>query len=468
MNWARICFVMSVLMVGDAVADTSAVAGVIEQIDSFVHEEMQRERVPGVAIGVISKGEVLIAKGYGQANVEHRVPVTSETIFQTGSVGKQFTAAGVMLLVEDGKLALDDSITKYLSGAPESWRPINVRHLLTHTSGIPDYTQEVLDYRKDYTEDELAQAAYRLKLEFEPGARWNYSNTGYVLLGILIHKVSGQFYGDVLKEEVFGPLGMSTARVVSEEDIVPNRAAGYRLADGTLKNQEWVAPTLNTTADGTLYVTLLDLIAWDRGLRANAILKAQSWSQVYTPITLTSGKTYPYGFGWDVDESSGQPWYRHGGYWQGFAAEISRYLANDLTIVVLTNLADANPDRLIDGIATILDPKNARIEPTDAIQDREPPVTERVRALLLRAGQGQLTPDEFAYTRAGFFPGAVEYYQELLGPLGPPQGLDLLARNEMGDDRVYLYAARYGEQTYLVSVGLAPNDKVSRFSVWPK
>ena len=468
MNWARVGVIISVLLAGDATAAPQASATLVDKVDAFVLAEMEREKLPGVAIGVITKDEVLIAKGYGQSNVEHRVPVTRETVFESGSVGKQFTAAAIMLQVEDGKLALEDSITKYFTDAPESWRPIQVRHLLTHTSGIPDYTVRDFDYRRDYTEDELATMAYQLELEFEPGARWNYSNTGYVLLGILIHKVSGRFYGDVLKDRVFVPLGMTTARIISEEDIVPNRAAGYRLVDGVLKNQEWVAPKLNTTADGSLYLSVLDFVAWDRGLRKNAILTPQSWSQVHTSVTLKSGKTYPYGFGWQLGESSGKPWYRHGGAWQGFTSVISRYLADDLTIVVLANLADANPERFVDGIATILNPQIATIEPTKPIADREPAVTERVRALLVSAGQGKLSPEEFAYTRAGFFPDAVKYYQQLLGPLGVPQRLDLLERKEMGDDRVYRYAAVYGDQTLFVSASLAPNDKVSDFSVWPK
>ena len=131
-----------------------------------------------------------------------------------------------------------------------------------------------MDYRHDYTEDELEKMASGLTPEFPPGSRWNYSNTGYVLLGIIIHKASGQFYGDVLRERVFTPLGMRSARVISEADIVPNRAAGYDLVKGELKNQEWVAPKLNTTADGSLYLSLQDYIAWDRGLRAKKILVA--------------------------------------------------------------------------------------------------------------------------------------------------------------------------------------------------
>lgn len=370
--------IRALIAVGLLSAFQQAIAGLRNDVDAFVRAEMQRQRVPGVAIGVVRKGEVLIAKGFGYANVEHRVPVTAETIFQSGSLGKQFTAVAVMLQVEDGKLSLDDAITQYFADAPDTWRPITVRHLLTHTSGIPDYEEQVahskpgtavLDYRRDYTEEQLTQVAYRMPLEFAAGSRWSYSNTGYVLLGILIHKVSGRFYGDVLKDRVFRPLRMTTARIISEEDIVPNRAAGYRLVAGELKNQEWVAPQLNTTADGALYLTVNDLIAWDRGLRAHAILKPESWRQVYTPVVLNSGETYPYGFGWFIDQSKGQPWYRHSGSWQGFKTYISRYLADDLTIIVLANLADANQERFVDGIAAIVDPRIAKVEPSTNIED---------------------------------------------------------------------------------------------------
>jgi CubicO group peptidase (beta-lactamase class C family) len=198
------------------------------------------------------------------------VPVTEETLFQPASVGKQITAAAVMLMVEDGKVGLDDSIRKYFPDAPASWRAITVRQLLTHTSGLPDYSyglmhggKEPFDSRRDYTEDELRLAFYQLPLEFAPGARWHYSNTGYVLLGILVRRVSGQFYGDVLAQRVFKPLGMTTARVISEDDIIAHRSAGYRLSGGEVKTQEWYAPTVNTTADGSLYLSLRDYLAWE-------------------------------------------------------------------------------------------------------------------------------------------------------------------------------------------------------------
>src|SRR5437867_91588 len=298
--------------------------GELSPVDKFVRAEMERQKIPGVAVGIVDKGRVT-TRGYGFANVEHLVPVTDETIFQSGSLGKMFTATAVMLQVEDGKLALTDPITKFFPDAPASWRGITVRHLLTHTSGIPDYTISSFDYRKDYTEDELARIAYGLKLEFAPGARWNYSNTGYVLLGIIVHKVSGRFYGDVLAERVFKPLGMATARVIDEAAIIPNRAAGYRHVNGELANQEWVAPRLNTTADGSLYWSVRDLVAWDTAVKRRAILRPESWTQILTPVRLNSGKTYPYGMGWSLDERGGKPLQQHGGSWQGFKTQLSRF-----------------------------------------------------------------------------------------------------------------------------------------------
>lgn len=457
-------FLLMVLAVAGGATMQGSSDGSIDRVDAFVRAEMARQKVPGVAVAIVGRDTQIVAKGYGLANVEHDVPVTAETIFQSGSLGKQFTSAAVMLQVEDGKIALDDPITKYFPDAPETWRSIRIRHLLTHTSGIPDYTNNTIDYRRDYTEDELTKLAYGLKLEFEPGSRWNYSNTGYMLLGFLVRRVSGQFYGDVLQERVFKPLGMKTTRIITEEDIVPHRAAGYRLVKGELKNQEWVAPKLNTTADGSLYFSAVDLVAWDRGLRAKAILKPESWAQIFRPVTLNSGKTYPYGFGWSIDEIGGQPRQSHGGSWQGFETYIARYLGDELTIVVLTNLGEADPGRFVDGIAAIFNPKLAEPERTP-MTDSEPATALRVRALLAAAARGTLSPADFAYVRAGFFPEAAEEYKKLLGPLGSPERLDLLERVDLGDDRISSYVAVYPQKSLLVDLGLAPDGRISTFYV---
>ena len=435
-----------------------------DSIDAFVRAEMARQRIPGVAVGIVNHGDVT-AKGYGYANVEHMVPVTEETIFQSGSLGKMFTATGVMLLVEDGKIALTDPLTKYFPDAPATWRGITVRHLLTHTSGIPDYTTDAFDYRKDYTEDELAKMAYAQPLEFPAGSRWNYSNTGYALLGFIIHKASGQFYGDFLRERVFKQLGMTTTRIISEADIVPNRAAGYRLVNGELKNQDWVAPQLNTTADGSLYFTLRDLLVWNAAVKRRAILKPESWNQILTPVRLNSGNSYPYGFGWFIDTRGGKPLQSHSGSWQGFKTQLSRFIDDDLSIIVLANLAQAQPSRFVDGIAAILHPDLA-VPPLAAIEDREPAITARVTKLLDAVRAGTLDPSQFAYVRAGFFPGAAKFYQEQLTRAGTPQRMQLVRRETVGDDRIYTYDLTYaGSQRLRIRVAFAPDDRVADFSI---
>jgi CubicO group peptidase (beta-lactamase class C family) len=453
-----------VAMIGVFLAN-GVFASALEEVDALVRAEMARQKAPGVAIAIVSKGEVLAAKGYGLANVEHNVAVTERTIFQSGSVGKQFTATAVMLLVENGKIALDDSITKYFSDAPAAWQQVTVRHLLTHTSGIPNYTDSAMDYRRDLSEDQHVQMAYELKLEFEPGTRWSYSNTGYVLLGVLIHKVSGHFYGDVLAERVFAPLGMKTALVISEADIVPNRAAGYRTVDGELKNQEWVAPALNTTADGALYLTVLDMIAWDRGLRAGAILKPASWEQVYTPVRLKSGKTYPYGFGWDVEGVAGQPVHRHGGSWQGFTSGIARYVGIDLTVIVFANHGAFGSGSLASAIAGKVDARVAEPE-RKPIADQEPEVTARVRTLLSDTQKGKLSEKDFRHMPGGWWP--KDGYRELFQPLGELRRLDLIRRRDLGDDRAYEYEAVYATQTLVVTFWLAIDNEISAFVLWPK
>lgn len=265
-----------------------------KQVDAFVEQEMRSEKIPGVSVAVVHKGEIVLAKGYGLANVEHNIAVTPQTIFQSGSVGKMFTAAAVMRQVEQGKMSLDDPLTKYVPDAPASWRPITIRQLLTHTSGIPNVGED-FDFKRNYTDDELIKSFAVLPLSFQPGARYSYSNSGYVMLGIVIERATGRFYGDILRTDIFEPLGMKTARVISDRDIVPNRAAGYEVVDGALKNQDFVSVKMNTTADGSLYFSLDDLISWNRGVEQGKVLSAASWKQVYTPVRLNSGKTYPYG-----------------------------------------------------------------------------------------------------------------------------------------------------------------------------
>ena len=325
-----------------------------DAVDTFVRAELERQHIPGLALLVSRSGEPIRAQGYGFSNVELQIPVKPQTIFQSGSVGKQFTATAVMMLVEEGKIKLDDRLTKFIPNAPAAWRDVTIRQLLSHTAGFTDYPK-TFDMRADYTEDKLLRIVEGIPLAFEPGTKWSYSNLGYLTLGIVIHKVTGKFYGDFLQERIFGPLGMTTTRIISEADIIPNRAAGYRLVKGELKNQEWVSPTLNTTADGSLYFSILDLAKWDAALYTEKLLKRSSLDEMWTVVKLKNGQpnSGSYGFGWDVGAKKGHKCIEHGGSWQGFKTQISRYVDDKLTVVVLINQADAEPGPIADRVAEI-------------------------------------------------------------------------------------------------------------------
>lgn len=327
-----------------------------ERVDAIVRSAMQAHQIPGVALAVIRNGHVVKATGYGYANVELNVPVSAASVFQSGSVAKQFTATGIMMLVNEGKLGLDDRLSKYFPEAgTTALRDVTIRQLLTHTSGIPDifgetdeavYDKGILDFRRDYTEGEMLQRFLTLKLDFQPGQKWNYSNTGYEILGFVIHRVTGEFYGDFLEQRIFAPLSMTSTRIISEEDIVPNRVSGYRIIDGKLKNQEWIAPSLNTTADGGLYTNLADLAKWDAALYTDKLLPRSELEQMWTPVRLNSGETHPYGFGWELSTVNGHRLVSHTGSNQGFSISISRYVQDRVTVVVLTNLDESHSDPL--------------------------------------------------------------------------------------------------------------------------
>jgi len=335
---------------GVAQPDASPTDGVAD----YVHSEMQRQHVPGLSLLVVRDGKTIRAEGYGLANVELQVPVKPDTVFQSGSMGKQFTATAVMMLVEEGKMGLDDPVTKYLKGAPAAWQQVTIRELLSHTAGFTDYPKS-FDFRRDYSESQMLKIVEGIPLAFPPGTKWSYSNLGYLTLGIVIHQVTGEFYGDFLQERIFRPLGMTTTRIISEADIVPNRAAGYRLVKGELKNQEWVSPVVNTTADGSLYFSILDLAKWDAALYTAELLKRSSLDQMWTVAKLRNGQPNSdhYGFGWFIESKDGHRLISHDGAWQGFETNISRYVDDKLTVVVLTNLDTADPAAVADHVAKI-------------------------------------------------------------------------------------------------------------------
>lgn len=443
-----------------------------DKVDDYVTAEMQKQHIPGLALGVYRAGNIIKAQEYGLANVELNVPVKPETIFQSGSVGKQFTATAVMMLVEEGKVGLDDPVSKYFAGAPDNWKNIKVRNLLSHTSGLAEYESDELTkpgapfyLRLDFTEDELFKKIAALPIEFPAGEAWRYRNTNYLLLGLLIRKVTGEFYGDFLQERVFKPLGMTATRIISEADIIPNRAAGYRLVNGQLKNQEWVSPTFNSTADGALYFNVLDLAKWDAALYTEKLLKKASLEQMWTVVRLNNGQPNKgnYGFAWRIDRIGSHKVIQHAGAWQGFTTYIARYVDDRLTVVVLTNLdsGHSRPGKIAHAVAGLYDPALAPPEPKP-IADKEPQVTSLLRDVLQKTAEGKADPEVFTpKLRAELFPNEMQEAGAFLKPLGPLVSLDLLERKEEADVRVFRYRAVYRETAIFLRLELTRENKIA-------
>lgn len=336
-----------------------------DTIDDFIRSEMQRQHIPGLALGIFRNGSIISLRTYGLADLEQQLAVRRDTLFQSASLGKMFTAAAIMQLAETSRLALDDPIRRHFPDAPPDWQDITVRHLLTHTAGLGIAR---LDLHRDYREDQLLQALYAAPRAFPAGAQFSYRNEGYILLGILVARASGQPYSAYLRQHIFHPAGMNSARVVSDTDIPAPRANGYyspalaklrRIVDSKLHLQQAprYAPIFEATGDGALWLSLSDFAAWDAVVARRALLTRASWQQILRPVRLNDGREQPYGLGWEIRTLGDHTVIGHNGAWQGFATEMRRYDADGMTFVILTNHIDADTDALIQGVAERHDPR---------------------------------------------------------------------------------------------------------------
>lgn len=320
-------------------------------IDSMARQELAGGRVAGFSIAVARRGEVLFARGYGMADLELEVPVTAEMVFRLGSITKQFTAAAIMRLVEEGKLNLDDEFTKYLPDYPTNGHRITIRHLLTHTSGIKSYTglgpRWLEKVRLDLTHEELVALFRDEPLDFEPGAKYLYNNSGYYLLGMIIEQLTGQSYADYLAETFFRPLGLEATSYCDDTALVKHRARGYAQGGDGLVNAAPMSMT-QPFAAGALCSTALDLVRWQEALAGGAVVSEASYRAMTTPATLNDGAPVGYGFGLSLGRKlEGRPLIGHGGGIFGFVTSLSYLPDEGLTVVVLVNTErGVNPGQL--------------------------------------------------------------------------------------------------------------------------
>jgi CubicO group peptidase (beta-lactamase class C family) len=302
------------------------------EADNYLKKLTQEEAFSG-AVLVATNGNVVFAQGYGLANREHDIANTTNTIFRLGSVTKQFTAMSILMLQEDHKLNVTDLISQYVEGSPEAWRAITIHHLLTHAAGIPNFTEFSDNLRFERLPTTVAATVSRFKdkpLEFEPGTKMHYSNSGYVLLGYIIEKVTGKSYGEFLAERIFRPLGMTQSGYDHPANILPGRASGYsKLGTNIINCIPFAMDTPH--AAGALYSTVGDLLIWDQALYSERLISAKALEAMFTPFKDN------YCYGWFHDKFGGRIGYGHGGGISGFVTQVIRFPKEKAYVVVLSN-----------------------------------------------------------------------------------------------------------------------------------
>jgi CubicO group peptidase (beta-lactamase class C family) len=453
------------LMAGPLVAQAPVESA--DQVDRYVLEEMRNRQIPGLALAVVKDGVVVKSRGYGLADVERNVPVTPETRFNIASVDKQFTATLVMMLVEEGKLALEDEISKHLSGDPRAWKGIRIRHLLSHTSGLSDDWVETVRGREffNYTTKELYDHARTVPLIFRPGTGWSYSDQGFFLLCLLVERVAGKPYHDVLRERILGPLGMTGVTVWEPKQVISNRASGYILDGGKLyRNRREIEYGLWND----LLLTTADLVKWDAALYTEKLLRKSSLEQMWTPARLNNGQPVrfrgafrSYGFGWVLDTFRGHRIISHGGY---TGVNIWRMPDDRTAVIVLTNLdrpSDSNPHGLANGVAGFYVPGASWLA-MQPKSDAAPESTGKLREELLRLQAGKsdaaLYAPEFE-TR--FRKALTQDIHADLKLLGDFKSLAYLDQEVRDGGRLLYYRAEFARGRYFLRIFLDAAGRIA-------
>jgi CubicO group peptidase (beta-lactamase class C family) len=332
---------------------TMATSAQPDKIDDYLKAETAKGRIPGLSVAVLRNGKLLTARSYGLANVEFSVPVTGDTVHQLASATKIFTGTAIMMLVEEGKLSLEDSVVKLLPELPAAWSNVNVQHLLTHTSGVPDWFEAAVGPRGNpldaqATRDEIIKKISAMPVEFQPGEKWSYNQTGAVLLGMIIEKITGGPFENFFDQRIFKPLAMTTTRFGNSRDVIKNlNPTWYVWENNVLRRFDLDYPRWSYPGAG-LTTTISDLAKWDPALYTEKLVKRSTLERLWARARLNSGQTADYGLGWTVFDVEGHKAVGHGG---GRNNWIAHFVDSKLTVIVLSNLFRADAFSLVKGVA---------------------------------------------------------------------------------------------------------------------
>jgi D-alanyl-D-alanine carboxypeptidase len=313
-----------------------------DRLDKFINEQIQKRKIPGLSLAIIKDGKVIRANGYGFANLELQVPAAPDTVYEIGSISKQFASEALMLLVEDGKANLDDPINKYLpDNAPAAWQKITVRDLLNHTSGLKDWTEiKDFSYRREYSAEEFVALVKDFPLLYQPRDNWSYSNTNLPLVGIVVERASGKSYEEFVTERILKRLNLPSIRFKHQADVVPNRASGYELRNDRWENGEPFRPKIIAPSGGIL-ATATDLAKWWEAVLNGKIVKQTSLEQMLRPAKLNDGRTVAHGFAFFTDTfNKHKNIFHHGSTVGGFGGVVRNFPKEKLTVAIIGNLED--------------------------------------------------------------------------------------------------------------------------------
>jgi CubicO group peptidase (beta-lactamase class C family) len=326
-----------------------------DSIDFFITNQMKKQGIMGLSIGIIKNGKVIKTKGYGQANIELDVPASEKTVYKIASISKQFIAVAIMKLVQEGKLNISDPITKFIKDVPAKWRSITIRDLLHHTSGVP-VEPPGFDGMKEQTDSIYIRNAYKDSLAYPIGSKFEYSNFGYFILADIIRITSRLSFSEYMKKYIFDESGLNSTRTTSTEAIVPNRAAGYmkNANDSIINAPNYIA----LRPSGAFLSNITDLLKWEMVMQNNKLLTQQSWNQIWDDTTKTTftmdNEAIYYGYGWMTNKVSGKQFAHHGGSLPGFKSVYFRYIEEKTAIIILTNSDNADAYGIAFGVKELL------------------------------------------------------------------------------------------------------------------
>lgn len=430
------------------------------QVDDAAQQVLRVTGVPSASVAIVQDGKVVYLKAYGDARIEPRVAAAPGMRYSVGSISKQFCSTAVLMLAEQGKLSLDDKVSKYLPDLTRA-KEVSIRQLLSHTSGYQDYWPQ--DYVPPFmlttvTAKDILDRWARIPLDFDPGTKWQYSNTNFVIAGLIVEKVSGMNFLDFLSKNIFTPLQMTSVMNIDQERLTQTDAVGYtRFALGPPR----VAPKEGKGwlfAAGELAMPASDLATWDIAMIGQRLLKPESYREQQTEILLKDGRATGYGLGVDVGSTQGHRAISHGGEVSGFTSENIVFPDDRAAIVVLTNQDAASASgQIADKITAVLFP---------ATQQAPPQILARYRGVYDGLQKGKIDRSLFTDNANFYFNDqAIKDFAASLGPLGAPDSFEQTNQSLRGGMTLRRFDVRYGKRTLRITCFEMPDGKIEQYQI---